>query len=52
MSALDVALLINARERMEQDIDITQLLFDITLACQNTCSNEGRSRTMTNTAHV
>ena len=39
MSALDVALLINARERMEQDIDVTQLLFDITLACNNTCFN-------------
>lgn len=41
MSALDVALLISARERMEQDIDVTQLLFDITMACNNTCSNMG-----------
>ena len=39
MSALDVALLINARERMEQDIDVTQLLFDIAIACNNTCTN-------------
>ena len=47
MSALDVALLINARERMEQDIGVTQLLFDITLACHSTCSNE-RQRSSAN----
>ena len=49
MSALDVALLINARERMEHDIDITQLLFDITLACHNTCSTSGQIKTMSDT---